>query len=122
MNIESFNQLCAAKAATSHVVQWGGSSVYKVGGKVFALANIDKLGHLGISFKTSALNFYFLSDKLGYRPAPYMASRGMKWIQQYNAQASLDEELIYYLDESYRLVSLGFSKKLQKELGLNQGA
>lgn len=120
MNIESFNRFCAVKLATSHVVQWGGSSVYKVGGKVFALANIDKQGHLGISFKTSELNFHFLSEKSAYRPAPYMASRGMKWIQQYNAPASLDEELMYYLDESYRLVSLGLTKKLQKELGLNQ--
>jgi predicted DNA-binding protein (MmcQ/YjbR family) len=120
MNIVIFNNFCAAKTATSHVVQWGGSSVWKVGGKVFALANIDKHEHLGISFKTSPLNFFFLSEKDGYRPAPYMASRGMKWIQQYGALASLDEELRYYLNESYRLVSLGLSKRLQQELGLNQ--
>lgn len=120
MNIKNFEKFCINKVAVSHVVQWGGSSVYKVGGKVFALANTDKYSCVGISFKTSEQNFHFLSEKEGYRPAPYMASRGMKWIQQYNAPASLDEELRYYLDESYRLVSLGLTKKLQKELGLNQ--
>ena len=32
-----------------------------------------------------------------------------------------DEELQYYLTESHRLVSLGLTKKKQKQLGLNQG-
>ena len=31
-----------------------------------------------------------------------------------------DEELEYYLSASYKLVSLGLTKKMQKELGLNQ--
>jgi predicted DNA-binding protein (MmcQ/YjbR family) len=66
------------------------------------------------------LNYDFLRNKEGYRPAPYLASRGMKWIQQFDGSADLDEELTYYLQESYRIVSLGLTKKKQKELGLNQ--
>jgi predicted DNA-binding protein (MmcQ/YjbR family) len=121
MNIEQFNAFCKALPATTTVVQWSGSRVWKVGGKVFSLANIDKHEKMGISFKTSEMNFHFLNEKPGYRPAPYLASRGMLWIQQYDAAAlaeDLDEELIYYLTESYRLVANGLSKKKQKELGL----
>jgi predicted DNA-binding protein (MmcQ/YjbR family) len=44
----------------------------------------------------------------------------MKWIQQYHSTNK--EELLYYLKESYRLVSLGLTKTKQKELGLNQEA
>jgi len=43
----------------------------------------------------------------------------MKWIQQYNAAASEDEALKHYLEASHRIVSSGFSKKKQTELGLN---
>src|SRR3546814_12828317 len=37
MNAEAFNAYCASLPATTHVVQWGGADVWKVGGKVFAL-------------------------------------------------------------------------------------
>ncbi len=65
-------------------------------------------------------SLHFLSDQPGYRPAPYLASRGMKWIQQYDVPGTEDDELIYYLTESHRIVSLGLTKKKQKELDLNQ--
>jgi predicted DNA-binding protein (MmcQ/YjbR family) len=61
-----------------------------------------------------------LQDQPGFRPAPYLASRGMKWIQQYDAAPDMDEQLKYYIEESHRIVSLGLTKKKQKELGLNQ--
>ena len=44
----------------------------------------------------------------------------MKWIQQYNFESDEDEALEYYLSASYKLVSLELTKKMQKELGLNQ--
>ena len=45
----------------------------------------------------------------------------MKWIQQYDVPDTDDDELMYYLGESHRIVSLGLTKKRQKEPGLNQG-
>ncbi|HAU67302.1 MAG TPA: hypothetical protein DCW52_02775 [Gammaproteobacteria bacterium] len=45
---------------------------------------------------------------------------GMKWIQLYDVPGTADDDLTYYLTESHRLVSLGLTKKKQKELGLNQ--
>ena len=44
----------------------------------------------------------------------------MIWMQQYDVPDTEDEELIYYLEESHHIVSLGLTKKLQKELGINQ--
>ena len=94
--------------------------MWKVGGKVFAIGGWNISGEPGFTFKTSKDNFYILEDEPGYRPAPYLASRGMTWIQQYGVSDGGDEELEYYLEESHRIVSLGLTKKLQKELGLNQ--
>ncbi len=120
MTIDEFNHFCKALPHTTHVVQWGNSEVWKIGGKVFAIGSIGKDGHPAFTFKTSEQNYYFLEEKPGYRPAPYLASRGMKWIQQYNCDSNEDEELEYYLSASFKLVSLGLTKKMQKELGLNQ--
>ena len=37
MTRDEFNAFCATLPATSHVVQWGNSDVWKVGDKVFAV-------------------------------------------------------------------------------------
>ena len=120
MTYEEFNKFCNALLATTHVIQWGGSHVWKVGGKVFAIGGWEKTEKPAFTFKTSEQNYYYLSEYPGYRPAPYLASRGMKWIQQYDVSSTEDEELKYYITESHRIVSLGLSKKKQKELGINQ--
>ncbi len=122
MTYEEFNAFCAALPATTHVVQWGGSDVWKVGGKVFAIGGWDgEDGQPRFTFKTSPLSYDILKEQPGLRPAPYLASRGMKWIQHYDTPGLDDGALRDYLKESHRLVSLGLTKKLQRELGLNQG-
>lgn len=120
MTYEQFNQHCGSLIASSYVMQWGNSHVWKVAGKVFAIGGQSKDGDATFTFKVSERNYEFLKMSEGYRPAPYFATRGMKWIQQYDANTVDDEALIYYINESYRLVSLGLSKKLQKQFGLNQ--
>lgn len=119
MDYEQFNEYCRSLPATTHVVQWGNSQVWKVGGKVFAVGGWGKDKQPAFTFKTSPRNYDFLKDLEGYIPAPYFANRGMKWIQQVDTDGHLDEDLKYYLSESHRIVSLGLSKAKQKELGLN---
>jgi predicted DNA-binding protein (MmcQ/YjbR family) len=48
----------------------------------------------------------------GLRPAPYFASRGMKWIQLFAKSALSDNELRGYLQQSYALVGQGLPKKI----------
>jgi predicted DNA-binding protein (MmcQ/YjbR family) len=117
---DEYNDFCRSLPATSYVVQWGGSHVWKVGGKVFAIGGWEKSDEPAFSFKTSELTYEIFRDLAGFRPAPYLASRGMKWIQHYEASDTTDDELKNYLSESHRMVSLGLTKKKQKELGLNQ--
>lgn len=120
MNYDEFNKFCGSLAATSYVMQWGNSHVWKVGGKVFAIGGWSQDKQAAFTFKTSPLNFGFLSECDGYKPAPYFANRGMKWIQQFDSTKVKDEELQYYISESHRLVSRGLTKIKQKNLGLNQ--
>ncbi|KWT99385.1 hypothetical protein APQ14_13605 [Vibrio toranzoniae] len=120
MTYDEFNAFCESKAATSYVMQWNNSHVWKVGGKVFAIGGWGPNDEPAFIFKTSDQNFDFLKEEPGYKPAPYFASRGMKWIQLFESTPERDEELRYYLTESHRIVSLGLTKKKQAELGLNQ--
>jgi|TARA_R100000900_G_scaffold114991_1_gene89872 predicted DNA-binding protein (MmcQ/YjbR family) len=85
MTYDEYNQFCRSQPATSHVVQWGGAHVWKLGGKVFAIGGWSKAGKPAFSFKVSDLHYDILQEEPGDRPAPYLASRGMKWIQQYDA-------------------------------------
>ncbi|TIS77378.1 MAG: MmcQ/YjbR family DNA-binding protein, partial [Mesorhizobium sp.] len=59
-----------------------------------------------------------LKEQPGLRPAPYLASRGMKWIQRQTNQSMDDDALKDYLRESHRLVVLKLPKQARKELGL----
>ncbi|MFC1747193.1 MmcQ/YjbR family DNA-binding protein [Pseudomonadota bacterium] len=120
MTYEEFNKFCDSLPETTHVVQWGNSDVWKVGGKVFAIGGWEPNDEPAFVFKASDMNYVFLSESEGYRPAPYFATRGMKWIQQIDNTEDNEEDLKYYLKESHRLVSLGLTKKKQRELGLNQ--
>jgi len=120
MNYDEFNQFCGALPVSTYVMQWRNSHVWKVGGKVFAIGGLSKEGNVAFTFKVSEQNYWFLSESEGYKPAPYFASRGMKWIQSFDGALTKDEDLCYYLSESHRIVSLGLSKIKQKELGLNQ--
>ena len=119
MTKNQFNAFCRALPATSHVVQWGGADVWKVAGKVFVIARFDD-GQPTFSFKVTPLAFEMLKDQPGLRPAPYLASRGMSWIQHYEKPGLSDAELKDYLRASHKLVAQGLSKKKQKELGLSE--
>ena len=119
MTYEEFNDFCRTLPATTTVVQWGGAYVWKVGGKVFAIGGWDD-GAPAFTFKTSEISYEMLKEQVGLRPAPYFASRGMKWIQHFGAPGLTDNELKDYFRQSYRLVTLGLTKKVQRELGLDQ--
>ena len=118
MTYDDFNAFCRALSATTYVVQWHGAHVWKVGGKVFAIGGWAD-GAPAFTFKAGELSYEILKDQPGLRPAPYLASRGMKWIQHYAEPGLPDDDLKDYLRQSHRIVSRGLSKKIQRELGLD---
>lgn len=120
MTRDDYNRFCQSLPHTTHVVQWGGSHVWKVGGKVFAIGSQhdNQMGdRLNISFKCSRMSFDMLKEAPGFRPAPYLATRGMIWLQRTSSESVDDQGFMLYISESCRLVSLGLPKKLQRQLG-----
>ncbi len=99
-------------------MQWGGSHVWKVGGKVFAIGGCRD-GEPSYSFKVSEISFEMLKEQPGLRPAPYLASRGLTWIQHYAKPGLSDAALKDYLRQSHGIIARGLSKRKRVELGLD---
>lgn len=117
MTLEEFNAFCAGLPGATRVVQWGEAHVWKVGGKVFALARADAPElEAAVTFKCSPMAYELLKDEPGVRPAPYLASRGLKWVQRFSDGAWDDDALSDYLWASYRMVVAGLPKRLRLEL------
>jgi predicted DNA-binding protein (MmcQ/YjbR family) len=118
MTRDDFNHFCSSLPAAHHVVQWHDSDVWKVGDKVFAICGWNESEVPGITFKTSPTDYEILREMPGLRPAPYLASRGMKWIQRFDRPGLSDDNLRHCLAESHRIVASGLSRRKRAELGL----
>lgn len=117
MTHEELNNFCKDLKATSYVMQWGNSHVWKVGGKVFVIGGWGD-DYPAITFKTSEMGYEILKETKGYRPAPYLASRGMKWIQRFQETGEDARIIKDHIRHSYQLVAMGLSKKKRAELGI----
>lgn len=116
MTRAEFNAFCAGFPGAHHVVQWGGADVWKVGPKVFAICGWND-GADAFTFKVSDLAWEVLQDQPGIRPAPYMASRGLKWLQVFGAPGLSDEALRAHVGMSYDMVVRKLTRAQRAELG-----
>lgn len=113
LTLKEYNAFCERMAGASFVEQWGGAQVWKVGGKVFAIAWYEPGQQPQITFKVSDIGWEVLREAQGCRPAPYMASRGLKWIQSYAKPGLSKAELKKYLEASYQMVREALPKRAQ---------
>jgi len=116
MTREEFDIYCGSLKSTTHVVQWGDASVWKVGGKVFAIHPGQNNNDHRVSFKCSELNFQILKELPEIIPAPYLA-RG-QWIQVTTKEAMNNQDVEDYINASYNIIAGKLTKKMQEELGL----
>ena len=119
MTLDEFDAYCAAMKGTTHVVQWGNASVWKIGGKVFAICPQDEsdASFAPMSFKCSDLAFELLPEQDGIIPAPYLARA--KWVKLTEPDAMSDEDIRLHLDAAYEIIARKLTKKTRAELGLD---
>jgi predicted DNA-binding protein (MmcQ/YjbR family) len=105
-------ETCAtALPGVTKVVQWGGSDVYKVGGKVFAI-----VGDESLSFKVTEIAFMVLTESGVGRQAPYCA-KGQWAAVSYGAAE--DADFADWLATAHSLIAAKLTRKLRAELGLS---
>lgn len=115
MTRAEFDSFCGSLATTTHVVQWGGASVWKIGGKIFTLS-IDGDDYTRISFKCSDLAFMVLTQMPGIIPAPYLARA--KWVQVVSAQGMSDQSIMEHIGVAYEIVASILTKAQRSTLGI----
>jgi predicted DNA-binding protein (MmcQ/YjbR family) len=117
MTRKDYDAFCASLPHATHVVQWGDASVWKIGGKVFAIGGWSDEREFAVTFKCSEMSFAILKELPGARPAPYLASRGLSWIQRFDARSLSDDDLRQYVRQSYAMILAALPKKTQRALG-----
>lgn len=76
MDIECLRRHCLSLPHVTEQVQWGDNLVFKVGGKMFAVAPLEP-AEVWLSFKCSDEEFAELIERPGIIPAPYLARAKM---------------------------------------------
>jgi predicted DNA-binding protein (MmcQ/YjbR family) len=117
MTLDRFRQLCLKHPGATEQIQWGADLVFKVGGKMFAVACTDFSQYPDAkkcSFKCDDETFADLCERDGVGPAPYLARA--KWVALDTWSALADRELGALVEQSYTLVRAGLTKKAQAAL------
>ena len=83
---------------------------------MFAIGGWSSWPEFAVTFKCSEASFAILSELPGLRPAPYLASRGLSWVQRFDDRSLSDHDLRDYLRRSYALVVATLPKKAQSAL------
>jgi len=114
MNIESYREYCIAKAGVTESFPFDpGTLVFKVMGKMFALADVDDF--ISINLKCDPERSVQLRESYDGIMAGYHMSK--KHWNSVLTDGSVPENLLFELiDHSYDLVVAGLPKKIQQEL------
>lgn len=111
MTREEVEACALSLPAVTKVVQWGGSDVYKVGGKVFAICGLRG----GLSFKVSPIGFDVLTVGGPGRQAPYLAKG--HWVIV-DLQDLDPADAAGWLETAHGLIAAKLTKAARTELGL----
>ena len=114
MDIERLRAVCLGFRGAGESVQWGESRVYKVGGKMFAVASLSGGKFVRLSFKASPDSFHILTQTPGIVPAPYLA-RAL-WVAVEDLSLLPEDQLTAYLERSYRQVIAKLPKRFRAAL------
>jgi predicted DNA-binding protein (MmcQ/YjbR family) len=113
MNVAWVRGLCLALPHTTESVQWGEHLVFKVGGKIYAIAALEPQD-VWLSFKCTPEEFVNLTEVPGIIPAPYLARA--QWVAVETFDALPAAELERLLKQAYELIFAKLPRKQQAEL------
>lgn len=117
MDIDSFRTFCLALPHTTETIQWGNDLVFKIGGKMYAVAVLDETSPNRASFKCTPEKFAELIEQENIIPAPYAAR--YHWVALQSWDALSKSELTSLLRNSYEMVRSCLPKKVQATLEPN---
>lgn len=115
MNIEDIQLICGQLPKVTEDIKWEHDLVFSVGAKMFCVVGLDR-SPTSASFKVKDEEFGDMSNRPGFKPAPYVAK--YKWVLIEDINTMKKAEWKHYLQQSYELVKDKLPQKLKKQLGL----
>jgi predicted DNA-binding protein (MmcQ/YjbR family) len=113
MNLDWVRAQCMAFPGATENVQWGNDLVFKVGGRMFAVACLEAAEYR-LSFKVTEEEFAELTEQEGIAPAPYMARA--KWVALERFDILPRAELERLLRGSYEMVLAKLTRKEREKV------
>jgi predicted DNA-binding protein (MmcQ/YjbR family) len=113
MNVDWIRRFCLSLPHTTETVQWGDDLVFKIAGKMYAVAALEPGDHW-LSFKCSPEDFARLVEREGIMPAPYLARA--HWVSLTTAEALPRAEIQGLIRRAYELVAAKLAKKTRATL------
>lgn len=113
MNVEWLRKFCLSLPHTTEEVLWGGDLVFKIGGKMYAVAPLEPAA-LYMSCKCPPEEFAELTERPGIIPAPYSAR--YHWVALESEDALSRADIKRLVRQSYELVLAKLPKKKQAGL------
>ena len=100
MDNERIREICMALPHAAETVNWGHHLVYwagdrAIGGKMFAMTNLDGIGTGVLWFHCGHERFHELLERDGIVASPYLAKAGWVTVERWNAlrPREIEEEL-----------------------------
>ncbi len=114
MNIEEYREYCINKKGVTEGFPFDSSTlVFKVMGKMFALASVDQFEYINLKCDPERA-LELRAEYPAIRPGYHMSKK--HWNSVY-VDGSLSDDFIFELiDDSYELIVASLTKKLQVEL------
>jgi len=113
MNIDQLRKICLGFPSVTEQIQWEDDLVFKVGGKMFAVAPLEP-ARLWLSLKADEEQFIELIERPGIVPTPYLARA--KWIAIETSETLPSAEVSALLRRSYDLVCAKLPRTVQESL------
>jgi predicted DNA-binding protein (MmcQ/YjbR family) len=121
MNNERVRAICTAMPSVAETLNWGHHLVYwvgarEIGGRMFALTDLDGSGEGVLSFHCGAERFHELLEIDGIRPTPYSAKNF--WVTLERWDAVRPPEIEAELKRAYALIYQKLPKRTRTILAM----
>ena len=114
MTENSLRKLTGDWPGVTAEIKWVDDLIFMVTGKMFCGLCVHGKETGKLSFKVESERFLELTDRPGFRPAPYMARA--HWVTLDDPRVVPAVELQGFIRRAYELVFAKLSRKQQKEL------
>jgi predicted DNA-binding protein (MmcQ/YjbR family) len=108
MTLEELRNICLGFDDATEDIKWGHDLCFSIGGKMFLVTSADETP-TSASFKVADEDFDELSERKGFKPAPYMARHKWVWVENINLVNK--KEWKQFAQNSYELVKAKLPKK-----------